>query len=224
MMRLLLVEDDKLMAQMISALLVKKDFQVTTVHTKAEALENLEVFAYDAVVLDLRLRGESGLDVLSAARAKEIRTPFVVLSGDLDTESKVAALRAGADDYVTKPFKVEELAARILVVVRRTNGYVSTCIEHGPLALNLEQKLAYANGTPLNLTRKEYELLEALILRSGRTLSKDMILSLLYGGIDEPNSKIIDVFVCKLRKKLSDALNGVSPIGTVYGVGYSFRM
>jgi two-component system, cell cycle response regulator CtrA len=223
-MRLLLVEDDKLMAQMIAALLVKKEFKVTTVHTKNEAIENLQAFQFDAVVLDLRLRGESGLDVLTAARSKEIMTPFIVLSGDLDTDSKVAALRAGADDYVTKPFKVEELAARILAVIRRTNGHISTCIELGPLSLDLEEKLAQVNGEPLNLTRKEYELLEALILRSGRTLSKDTILSLLYGGMDEPNPKIIDVFVCKLRKKLSDALNGVSPIRTVYGIGYSFRI
>jgi len=223
-MRLLLVEDDKLMAQMIAALLVKKDFKVTTVHTKAEALENLQTFQFDAVVLDLRLRGESGLDVLKTARSKEIMTPFIVLSGDLDTESKVTALQAGADDYVTKPFKVEELAARILVVVRRTNGYVSTCIELGPLSLDLEQKRAEVKGVPINLTRKEYELLEALVLRSDRTLSKDTILSLLYGGMDEPNPKIIDVFICKLRKKLSDALDGVSPIRTVYGIGYCFRM
>lgn len=223
-MRLLLVEDDKFMAQMIAALLATKKFQVTTANTKDDALENLRSFQFDAVILDLRLKEECGLDVIAEARALDVECPFVVLSGDLDTDTKVQALRAGADDYVTKPFKIEELSARILAVVRRSNGHQSTCIEYGPLRLDLEEKLAQVNDQPLSLTRKEYEVLEALILRSGRTLSKDAILGLLYGGMDEPNPKIIDVFVCKLRKKLSEALNGLSPIQTVYGIGYSFRM
>jgi two-component system cell cycle response regulator CtrA len=223
-MRLLLVEDDKFMAQMITALLQKNDFNVTMAHSKEDALDMLRAYQFDAVLLDLRLHNASGLDVLAAARQMEVACPFVVLSGDLDTDTKVKALRAGADDYVTKPFKIEELAARILAVVRRANGHVSTCIELGPLKLDLQEKTAQVDGKTLVLTRKEYELLEALILRSGRTLSKDAILGLLYGGMDEPNPKIIDVFVCKLRKKLSDALNGLSPIQTIYGVGYAFRM
>lgn len=223
-MRVLLVEDDRFMAQMIAALLVKKDFKVTTAHNKADAIDNLQSYQFDVVVLDLRLKNESGLDVLAAARDLEFSCPFVVLSGDLDTESKVKALRAGADDYVTKPFKIDELAARILAVVRRANGHVSTCIERGPLKLDLEAKVAHVHDLPLSLTRKEYEVLEALILRAGRTLSKDAMLSLLYGGMDEPNPKIINVFVCKLRKKLADAFGGRAPIRTVYGVGYSFQV
>lgn len=222
-MRLLLVEDDRLMAQMTSALLAKKNFKVTMAHSKDDAIDILRNYQFDAVVLDLRLKNECGLDVLSEARAMRVTCPFVVLSGDLDTDRKVAALHAGADDYVTKPFKVEELAARILGIIRRANGHISTCLEHGPLKLNLEAKTAELAGQPLTLTRKEYQVLEALMLRAGRILSKDMILSLIYGGIDEPNTKIIDVFICKLRKKLSDALNGFTPIQTVYGVGYSFR-
>jgi two-component system cell cycle response regulator CtrA len=223
-MRILLVEDDKFMAQMIAALLQKHDYKASMAHTKEEALEMLEAYQFDAVLLDLRLQNVSGLEVLAAARHMGVSCPFLVLSGDMDTESKVKALQAGADDYVTKPFKIEELAARILAVVRRANGHVSTCIDLGPLKLDLQEKTATVDGQLLVLTRKEYELLEALILRSGRTLTKDAILGLLYGGRDEPNPKIIDVFVCKLRKKLSDALNGLSPIQTVYGVGYAFRM
>jgi two-component system, cell cycle response regulator CtrA len=197
---------------------------VTTVHSKDEALDNMRSFQFDAVLLDLRLNEESGLDVLAAAREMGVEYPILILSGDLETDTKVDALRAGADDYVTKPFKIEELAARILAVVRRVNGHVSPCIEIGPLKLELEHKQVQVHGNTLNLTRKEYEILEALILRSGRTLSKDTLLSLLYGGLDEPSPKIIDVFVCKLRKKLADALGGLSPIQTVYGIGYSFKM
>jgi two-component system, cell cycle response regulator CtrA len=223
-MRLLLVEDNKFMAQMIAALLVKKDFNVTTVHTKQDALDNMRSFQFDAVLLDLRLNDDSGLDVLAAAREMGIEYPILILSGDMETDTKVDALRAGADDYVTKPFKIEELQARILAVVRRVNGHVSPSIEIGPMRLELEHKQVHIHGNSLNLTRKEYEILEALVLRSGRTLSKDTLLSLLYGGMDEPSPKIIDVFVCKLRKKLADALNGDSPIQTVYGVGYAFKM
>lgn len=222
-MRLLLVEDDKFMAQMISALLVKKDLNVTIVHDGATAIETMRLYQFDAVLLDLRLKDMSGLEVLAQARKMGIEYPILILSGDADTEMKVRALGAGADDYVTKPFKIDELAARIIAVVRRRNGYLSTCIEVGPLKMDLTQKQVYAQDVPLNLTRKEYEVLEALVLRSGRTLSKDTMLNLLYGGMDEPNPKIIDVFVCKLRKKLSDALGGASPIQTVYGMGYSYR-
>lgn len=223
-MRVLLVEDDKFMAQMIAALLVKKNFKVTTAHNSEDALENLKSYQFDAVLLDLRLNEASGLDVLAAAREMGVEYPILILSGDLDTDTKVRALSAGADDYITKPFKIEELSARILAVVRRTNGHVLPCIEVGPLKLQIDQKLVHVHDKPLNLTRKEYEVLEALVLRSGRTLSKDTILSLLYGGLDEPSPKIIDVFVCKLRKKLSEALGGLSPIQTVYGIGYAFRL
>lgn len=222
-MRLLLVEDDRLMAQMTSALLAKKNFKVTLAHSKDDAIDILRNYQFDAVVLDLRLKNECGLDVLSEARAMRVTCPFVVLSGDLDTDRKVAALHAGADDYVTKPFKVEELAARILGIIRRANGHISTCLEHGPLRLNLEAKTAELAGKPLTLTRKEYQVLEALMLRAGRILSKDMILSLIYGGIDEPNTKIIDVFICKLRKKLSEATGGENYIDTVWGRGYVLR-
>ncbi len=222
-MRVLLVEDDKFMAQMIAALLAKRNFSVTTVHDAAAAIHTMEVYQFDAVLLDLRLKETSGLDVLAAAREMGVRYPILILSGDMDTDTKVRALGAGADDYVTKPFKVEELSARIMAVVRRVNGHVSSCLEIGALKIDLDQKQAIVADTPLNLTRKEYEVLEALALRSGRTLSKDTILSLLYGGVDEPNPKIIDVFVCKLRKKLSDALGGNCPIQTIYGLGYMFR-
>ncbi len=222
-MRVLLVEDDKFMAQMIAALLTKKEFAVTTVHDGDAAIEAMESYHFDAVLLDLRLKETSGLDVLATAREMGVKYPILILSGDMDTNTKVRALSAGADDYVTKPFKIEELSARIMAVVRRVNGHVSTCLEIGPLRIDLEQKQVLAHDAPVNLTRKEYEVLEALVLRSGRTLRKDTILSLLYGGMDEPNPKIIDVFVCKLRKKLSEALGGNCPIQTVYGLGYTFR-
>lgn len=219
-MKILVVEDDGLMAQAIAAMLAKEHFNTTIVNDVEAALAMMTGFSFDAVLLDMRLKRESGLDVLRAARAKGLSVPILILSGDGELASKVAALGAGADDYVTKPFKIAELSARISAVVRRNNGHVSEKVTIGGLTLDLTARTVSVKGGPISLTCKEYDLLEALALRKGRTLDKETLLSLLYGGIDEPNIKIIDVFVCKLRKKLSDALGGVCPIQTVWGRGY----
>ena len=219
-MKILVVEDDGLMAQAIAAMLAKEQFNVTIVNDGQSALAMMTSYSFDAVLLDMRLKRESGLDVLRAARLKGVAVPVLILSGDVELSSKVAALGAGADDYVTKPFKIAELSARITAVVRRNNGHISEKVEIGEMTLDLTARTVLAKGSPVALTCKEYDLLEALALRKGRTLDKDTLLSLLYGGMDEPNIKIIDVFVCKLRKKLSDALGGVCPIQTVWGRGY----
>ncbi|MGY6703672.1 response regulator transcription factor [Roseinatronobacter sp.] len=222
-MKVLIVEDDGLMAQTIAALLAQRKFNATIVSDGRSALEMMELYPFDAVLLDMRLKGESGLDVLREARRKGITYPILVLSGDMEIQTKVAALGAGADDYVTKPFKIDELSARILAVVRRTNGHINTQVTIGGLVIDLDARTATANGKMLSLTSKEYDILETLALRKGRTLSKDMLMSQLYGGVDEPSIKIIDVFICKLRKKLSDALNGNCPIQTVWGRGYLMK-
>ncbi|CUX82154.1 MAG: two-component system, cell cycle response regulator CtrA [Roseibaca calidilacus] len=222
-MKVLVVEDDGLMAQAIAAMLFKAHFNVTIVNDAPSALDMITEFSFDAVLLDLRLKRESGLDVLRKARERGVKFPMLVLSGDLEMDSKLAAFAAGADDYITKPFKIAELSARIQAVVRRTNGHVRNTIEVGPLVMDMDSRTVLANGKEVPLTFREYALLEALALRKGRTLEKETLLSLLYGGIDEPNVKIIDVFICKLRKKLSDALDGDCPIHTVWGHGYILR-
>jgi len=218
-MKVLIVEDNGLMAQMITAALVRKKFNVTVVSDGQSALDHLTAYDFDAVVLDLRLRGESGLQVLTRARKNGLKTPVLILSGDLETETKVATLQAGADDYLTKPFKADELAARLTAIIRRAHGHDRSEIQIGQLVLQLDTKEARVGSTVLNLTTKEYDLLEVLALRKGQPVTKETILTKLYGGRDEPHAKIIDVFVCKLRKKLA-AIVGDNLIRTVWSRGY----
>ncbi|MEQ9255842.1 MAG: response regulator transcription factor, partial [Alphaproteobacteria bacterium] len=155
-------------------------------------------------------------------RAARVATPILILSGLGETESKVKGLGIGADDYLTKPFDRTELVARINAVIRRTRGHSDAVIRTGKLTVNLDAKTVEANGQSIHLTGKEYGILELLSLRKGTTLTKEMFLNHLYGGMDEPELKIIDVFVCKLRKKLTGAC-GDNYIETVWGRGYVLR-
>jgi two-component system cell cycle response regulator CtrA len=137
-----------------------------------------------------------------------------------DIGDKVKGLGFGAEDYLTKPFHREELVARIHAVVRRTKGHAESVISIGGLDVKLDHKTAEVNGAPVHLTNKEYQILEVLALQKGTALNKEMLLNYLYGGMDEPDIKIIDVFICKLRKKLANAGGGKNYIETVWGRGY----
>ncbi|MEK9844610.1 response regulator transcription factor, partial [Thalassospira sp.] len=145
------------------------------------------------------------------------------LSGLTETEDKVKGLGFGADDYLTKPFDKVELLARIQAIVRRSRGHAQSMISTGKLNVNLDARTVDVDGSPLHLTGKEYGILELLSLRKGTTLTKEMFLNHLYGGMDEPELKIIDVFVCKLRKKIQSATKGDNYIHTVWGRGYVLR-
>ena len=147
-----------------------------------------------------------GYDVLKKLRTAKVSTPVLILSGIGEMDSKVRALGFGADDYVTKPFHRDELVARIHAIVRRSKGHSQSVIRTGKLAVNLDAKTVEVDGARVHLTGKEYAMLELLSLRKGTTLTKEMFLNHLYGGMDEPELKIIDVFICKLRKKLSAGL------------------
>src|SRR4029078_1564539 len=138
-------------------------------------------------------------------------------------EDKVRGLGFGADDYMTKPFHKDELVARIHAIVRRSKGHAQSCIQTGDLVVNLDTKTVEVGGQRVHLTGKEYQMLELLSLRKGTTLTKEMLLNHLYGGMDEPQIKIIDVFICKLRKKLATAAGGKNFIETVWGRGYVLR-
>jgi two-component system cell cycle response regulator CtrA len=188
-----------------------------------DGLEIGKLYDYDIIILDLMLPDMDGYEVLRRFRAGRIKTPILILSGLTELDAKIKGLGFGADDYLTKPFDKRELVARIHAIVRRAKGHSQSVIKTGKLVVNLEARTVEAGARPLHLTGKEYAILELLSLRKGTTLTKEMFLNHLYGGIDEPELKIIDVFVCKLRKKLSTACDGENYIETVWGRGYVLR-
>jgi two-component system cell cycle response regulator CtrA len=165
----------------------------------------------------------SGFEVLRSLRVSRVKTPTLILSGLAGIEDKVKGFGFGADDYMTKPFHKDELVARIHAIVRRSKGHAQSVIQTGDLVVNVDTKTVEVNGARVHLTPKEYQLLELLSLRKGMTQSKEMILNHLYSGLEEPEIKIIDVFVCKLRKKLANASSGKNYIETVWGRGYVLR-
>ena len=159
----------------------------------------------------------SGFEVLRSLRVSKVKTPILILSGLAGIEDKIG-LGFGADDYVTKPFHKDELVARIHAIVRRSKGHAQSVIRIDDLTVDLEAKTVAVNGTHVHLTGKEYQVLELLSLRKGTTLTKEMFLTHLYDGMDEPALKIIDVFICKLRKKLAYASGGKNYIETIWVV------
>ena len=193
-------------------------------HTESgeEALELIRHYEYDIVLLDLILPDMEGFEVVRRMRIARNDTPVLILSGLARPHAKVKGLGMGADDYITKPFDRDELFARMQAVVRRCKGFSQPGLKVGPLALNIDSREVSVNGRPVHLTGKEYSILELLVLRKGMVLTKEAFLNHLYGGLDEPEMKIIDVFICKLRKKLAQAGAG-DIIGTVWGRGYMIR-
>jgi two-component system cell cycle response regulator CtrA len=222
-MRVLLIEDDSAMARSIELMLRSEGFNVYTTDLGEEGIDLGKLYDYDIIVLDLQLPDMSGFDVLKHLRVAKVQTPVLILSGNAIVEAKVKALGFGADDYMTKPFHKDELVARIQAVVRRSKGHSQSVITTGKLIVNLDAKTVEVDGSRVHLTGKEYQMLELLSLRKGTTLTKEMFLNHLYGGMDEPELKIIDVFICKLRKKLATATNGDNYIETVWGRGYVLR-
>ncbi len=221
-MRVLLVEDEITAARGIALMLKSGGAVVDTADTGEEALELVRHYDYDVVVLDLMLPDMDGYDVVRRMRAGRIEVPVLILSGLSRPQAKVKGFGLGADDFITKPFDKAELLARIQAVVRRSKGYSQPTLHIGPLRLNLDSREVMVGGAPVHLTGKEYAILELLVLRKGMVLTKEAFLNHLYGGMDEPEMKIIDVFICKLRKKLAQA-GADNLIGTVWGRGYMMR-
>ena len=222
-MRVLLIEDDSAMARSIELMLRSEGLNVYTTDLGEEGIDLGKLYDYDIIVLDLQLPDMSGFEVLKALRVAKVQTPVLIQSGNAIVEAKVKALGFGADDYMTKPFHKDELVARIQAVVRRSKGHSQSVITTGKLTVNLDAKTVEVDGSRVHLTGKEYQMLELLSLRKGTTLTKEMFLNHLYGGMDEPELKIIDVFICKLRKKLAAAAEGKHHIETVWGRGYVLR-
>ena len=219
-MRVLLIEDDCATAQSIEMMLKSEGFNVYTTDLGEEGIDLGKVYDYDIILLDLNLPDMSGFEVLRSLRVSKVKTPILILSGLAGIEDKCKGLGLGADDYVTKPFHKAELMARIYAIARRSKGQTQSVVQIGDLTVNLDTKTIEVTGTRVHLTGKEYQMLEILSLRKGTSLTKEALLNCLYGGMDEPAPKIIDVFVCRLRKKLADASSGKNYIETVWGRGY----
>jgi two-component system cell cycle response regulator CtrA len=222
-MRVLLIEDDSATAQSIELMLKSESFNVYTTDLGEEGIDLGKIYDYDIVLLDLNLPDMSGFDVLRKLRVSKVKTPILILSGLAGIDDKIKGLGFGADDYMTKPFHKDELVARIHAIVRRSKGHAQSVVQTGDLVVNLDTKTVEINGQSAHLTSKEYQMLELLSLRKGTTVSKEMFLNNLYSGMDEPEIKIIDVFICKLRKKLAHGSSGKDYIETVWGRGYVLR-
>jgi len=222
-MRVLLIEDDSSTAQSIELMLRSENFHVYTTDLGEEGVDVGKLYDYDIILLDLNLPDMPGFEVLRSLRVSKVKTPILILSGLAGIDNKVRGFGFGADDYMTKPFHKDELVARIHAVVRRSKGHAQSVIQTGDLVVNLDTKTVEINGTRVHVTRKEYQMLELFSLRKSMTLSKEVFLNHLYGGVDEPEQKIIDVFICKLRKKLAKASNGKDYFETVWGRGYKLR-
>jgi len=222
-MRVLLVEDDAQTAASIKMLLINENFICDTTDLGEDGLEIGKLYDYDIILLDLMLPDIDGYEVLRRLRAARVRTPILILSGLAELDHKIKGLGFGADDFLTKPFDRRELIARIQAIVWRSKGHSESTIRTGKLVVNLDTRVVSVDDQPVHLTGKEYGILELLSLRKGTTLTKEMFLNHLYGGMDEPELKIIDVFVCKLRKKLVQATGGSHYIETVWGRGYVMR-
>ncbi|HZL67936.1 MAG TPA: response regulator transcription factor [Candidatus Limnocylindrales bacterium] len=222
-MRVLLIEDDSATAHSIELMLKSESFNVYTTDLGEEGVDLGKLYDYDIILLDLNLPDMSGFEVLRSLRVSKVKSPTLILSSLAGIEDKVKGLGFGADDYMTKPFHKDELMARIHAIVRRSKGHAQSVIQTGDLIVKLDTKMVEVGGQRVHLTGKEYQMLEFLSLRKGATITKEMFLSQLYGGMDEPEMKIIDVFICKLRKKLASASNDKNYIETVWGQGYLLR-
>ena len=222
-MRILLVEDDPTTSRSIELMLTHANLNVYCTDMGEDGIDLAKLYDYDLILLDLNLPDMSGHEVLRQVRQARVETPILILSGADDTENKLKGFGFGADDYLTKPFHREELVARIHAIIRRSKGHSQSIIKTGLVSVNLDAKTVDVDAKTVHLTGKEYQMLELLSLRKGTTLTKEMFLNHLYGGMDEPELKIIDVFICKLRKKLATATGGESYIETVWGRGDVLR-
>jgi two-component system, cell cycle response regulator CtrA len=224
-MKILLIEDDSATAKTIQAVLCAENIVCDISESGHEAFEIGSIYNYDVIVLDLSLPDINGHDLLHKFREASIHTPILILSGMQAVQEKVKALGFGADDYMTKPFNIDELIVRLRALSRRAEGHPSSMIQVGDICLNLDTQTIKVKGLRLDLTGKEYQILEFLMIRKGATVTKNNFLNRLYSGLDEPEEKIIDVFMCKIRRKLESVLGeeGKHYIETIWGRGYILR-
>ena len=219
-MRILVIEDDAACRRSLELTLSGAGFNVDSTPFGEEGIELARAYDYQAIVLDLGLADLEGHGVLRALRRHQVKAPILVLSAAAELRAKLETFAAGGDDHVSKPWHAEELAARLKAAIRRTEGHADACLRAGELSLDMAARAVEAGGAPVHLTGKEFQLLETLMLRRGKVVSRETLITALYGAMDEASGKIVDVFVCKVRQKLAAACAGRRFIKTVWGGGY----
>ena len=222
-MRLLIVEDETLLAAQVDKFLRDEDFVVDVASDGEEGLYYAREFDYDAAVIDLGLPKLTGIELIETLRRERNKVPILILTARSDWRDKVGGLEAGADDYLTKPFHMEELLARVKVLIRRAAGFASSVIEHGPMRLDTSSKEVRMDGALVELTAFEYRVLEILAMNPARVVSKSELTEHLYEQDFDRDSNVIEVFVGRLRRKL-DPDGRLKPIRTVRGQGYRFAL
>jgi DNA-binding response OmpR family regulator len=221
-MRVLLVEDEPEMASALAAALIRHDVVVDHVATAAAAARALDAGVHDAVLLDRQLPDGDGVALIPKLRAQGVDLPVIVLTARGELADRVAGLDTGADDYLAKPFAVEEVLARLRAVLRRPGGLAADTIRIGRLAFDLAHREASVGDVPLVLPRRELLVLEALLRRRGRTVLRSALEDAVYGFDDEVQSNALDTHVSRLRGKLAQAEAQVEIHG-IRGVGYLLR-
>ncbi|MCE9518991.1 MAG: response regulator transcription factor [Verrucomicrobia bacterium] len=221
-MRILIVEDDKKTANFIAKALMEEGFAVDIMHDGDDALAAIKITPFDAVVLDIMLIGRDGLSVLKQMRAHGVQTPVLLLSARGELNERVEGLNAGADDYLPKPFALEELTARVRALARRGGDVKTPILQIGDLTLDTISRLAERGGRRIELTTREYRLLEFLMRSAGRVCSRMMILEKVWDYHFDPGSNVVDVYIGKLREKI-DADCGVKLLHSVRGEGYVMK-
>ena len=220
-MRLLVVEDDRQLRDQLAQGLIDSGFVVDVAGDGREGLYYATEYDYDLAIIDLGLPEIAGIDLVIALREAQREFPVLVLTARGDCQEKVKALDAGADDYVVKPYQLEEIVARVNALVRRAAGHTNSTLQFGPLQLDLSAKRVMLNGEAVELTAYEYKLLEYLVLHAGKILSKTELTEHLYAQDHDRDSNVLEVFVRRLRQKL-DPETSLKPIETVRGQGYRF--
>ncbi len=220
-MRALLVDDDVSAASLVKLALQPENFAVERVESGMDALELVRHYEFDVMILEQDLPDMRGARLVARLRAADLNLPVMMLSRITDKQARIDALDAGADDYVAKPFDRDEFVVRLRAIIRRAKGHAGSVIRIGRLAVDIGAKTVEIDGKPLKTTAKEYGILELMALRRGMTLTKENFLDHLYGGMDEPEQKIIDVFICKLRKKIAALTGDERAIKTIWGRGYT---
>ncbi|HEX6994331.1 MAG TPA: response regulator transcription factor [Gammaproteobacteria bacterium] len=222
-MRVLLVEDDQTLSRSLRAQLERAGYNVQCAEDGREGLYYATEFSVDVAIVDLGLPGLSGVDLIRGVRAKGKEYPILVLTARDRWQDKVEALKLGADDYVVKPFHVEELLARVDALVRRAGGWAQSELVCGPVTLDTRTQEVRVDGKPLELTSYEYKLLEFLMLHAGEVVSKTQITEALYDQDFERDSNVVEVFIGRLRRKL-DPDGEIKPIETLRGRGYRLTL